>query len=290
MARITGLSLDTLRAWERRYEAVSPARSDRGRLYSVADVARLANLRELVSRGHAIGTIARLSDADLTQLLADAPRAPAAPDRGAVADIAPLTAAIERYDLDVIEATLNRYAVLLPPGDLVFAVVLPLLQTIGQRWEAGTLRPAQEHLVSAIVRTVLGGLVRTSARLTASKRIVCATPAGERHELGLLCAALLAAAAGYGVVYLGADVPASDIAHAAATAEAHIVLVALTTPGVVTQGEIRSLAASLAELPPDIALWVGGPEARRLLAGLGNRGRHIEDLAAIVPLLPHHAG
>jgi DNA-binding transcriptional MerR regulator len=291
VARMTGLSLDTLRAWERRYEAVVPGRSDRGRLYSGADVARLTNLRELVGRGHAIGTIARLSDGDLTQLLEDThARTPAAGDSAVVADVRAVTAALEHYDLNVIEATLNRYAVLLPPNELVFAVVLPLLQAIGARWEAGTLRPAQEHLVSAIVRTVLGGLVRTIARPSTSSRIVCATPAGERHELGLLCAALLAASSGYGVVYLGADVPAADIGHAAATAGAQVVLVSLTTPGAVTPGELRSLAASLTGLPPDVALWVGGPEAQRLLAAIGHRGRHVAELAAVVPLLSRHAG
>lgn len=291
VARMTGLTVDTLRAWERRYEAVVPGRGERGRMYSGADVARLGKLKELVGRGHAIGTIARLSDSELTQRLEDTQaRTPPAADSAVVADVGALTAAIERYDLDVIEATLNRYAVLLPPNDLVFAVVVPLLQAIGARWEAGTLRPAQEHLVSAIVRTVLGGLVRTLARPnTSSPRIVCATPAGERHELGLLCAAMLAASAGYGVVYLGADVPAADIGHAATTAGARVVLVALTTPGAVTQGELRSLAANLAELDPDVALWVGGPEAGRLLATLGGRGRHVEELGAIVPMLTRHA-
>src|SRR3954451_2185665 len=67
VSRMTGLSLDTLRAWERRYEAVVPARNDRGRVYSEADVARLKRLDELVKHGHAIGTTAASSDAELDQ-------------------------------------------------------------------------------------------------------------------------------------------------------------------------------------------------------------------------------
>ena len=69
VARMTGISLDTLRAWERRYEAVVPGRNDRGRLYSNADVVRLKQLAELVGRGHAIGTIAGMPDAELTRIL-----------------------------------------------------------------------------------------------------------------------------------------------------------------------------------------------------------------------------
>ena len=51
VARMTGLSADTLRAWERRYEAVAPGRSRRGRLYTDAQVARLRQLADLVGRG-----------------------------------------------------------------------------------------------------------------------------------------------------------------------------------------------------------------------------------------------
>jgi DNA-binding transcriptional MerR regulator len=62
VAKLTGLSIDTLRAWERRYAAVEPQRDDRGRLYSETDVRRLHLLRAAVERGHAIGRLATLSD------------------------------------------------------------------------------------------------------------------------------------------------------------------------------------------------------------------------------------
>lgn len=284
VARMTGLSLDTLRAWERRYEAVVPGRNARGRLYSDADVARLKQLASLVGRGHAIGTIAGLSDAGLGRLLKGADALTDRPEAAQTAVLEPLISALDRYDLDAVEATLNRHAIVLPPRALVFAVILPLLQEIGRRWEAGQLRPAQEHLVSAIVRSVLGGLLRATARPQASPKLVFATPAGERHELGLLCAALLTASAGYGVVYLGPDLPAADIAHAATTSGAHVVMISLTTPGAVTRTEVRSLASP----PPGVELWIGGPESRLLLSAAGDRGRHVDGLAAVIPMLARH--
>lgn len=285
VARMTGLSVDTLRAWERRYEAVVPGRDDRGRVYSSADVARLMLLAELVKRGHAIGTVAGLDDDELGQLLKGdhiSGEASARPD--VVVDLEPLTTALERYDLDGIEAVLNRHAAVLPPRDLVFAVVVPLLQDVGRRWEAGTLRPAQEHLVSAIVRSVIGGLVRAMARPQASPKIVFATPSGERHELGLLCAALLAASAGCSVVYLGPDLPPADIAHAATTAGARVMIVSLTTPGAVEREVIEQLASP----PAGVELWVGGPEAGVLVAAAGGRGRHVAGLGDVIPLLAGH--
>lgn len=286
VARMTGISVDTLRAWERRYEAVRPARNDRGRLYSDDDVARLQKLSALVKRGHAIGTIAGLDDRALDGLLdGEAAHAPEPGLPGVAADLTTLGRALDRYDLDAIESTLNRHAVVLPPRELVFSVILPLLQEIGQRWEVGRLRPAQEHLVSAIVRSVLGGLLRASTRPHASPRVVFATPSGERHELGLLSAALLAATAGYGVIYLGQDLPAEDIAHAASTAGARIVVVSLTTSGAVAREEIRKLAG----LAPGVELWMGGPAAEALLPVAGEHARVVPELGEIVPMLSRHA-
>lgn len=285
VARITGLSVDTLRAWERRYEAVVPARHGRGRSYTDADVARLRLLADLVERGHAIGTIAALPDAELQQLLSGGDAHTARRAEPVAANIDPLMDALDRYDLGQIEPILNRHAAVLPPSDLVFVVILPLLREIGRRWETGRLRPSQEHLVSAIVRSVLGGLLRAAGRPNGGPTIVFATPIGERHELGLLSAALLAASAGYRVVYLGADVPAADVAHAATTTGAGIVMMSATTPGAMGKHDARTLA----RLPAGVELWIGGPEARSLLAAIGDRARHVGSLDDVVPMLASHA-
>jgi MerR family transcriptional regulator, light-induced transcriptional regulator len=284
VARMTGLSVDTLRAWERRYEAVVPGRSERGRLYTEADVVRLRQLGELVKRGHAIGTVAGLPDTELARLLKGSDAHAEVAPHGPVVNLDPLMDALDRYDLVRLESHLNRYAVVLPPQDLVFSVIVPLLREVGRRWESGSLQPAQEHLVSAIVRSVVGGLLRTSARPGASPTIVFATPAGERHELGLLCAAVLAASAGCGVIYLGADLPAADIAHAASEAEAAVIIVSLTTAGAVPPAELRRLARP----PRGVELWVGGPESQALLTSLGSRGRHINALTDVIPMLSRH--
>ena len=211
VARMTGLSVDTLRAWERRYGAVTPERSDRGRVYTDGHVRRLKQLATLVEQGHPIGRIASLSDAALKKLHQGLP-AHVAPAHDTDTDLAPLLNAVKRYELAEIDSLLNRYAVTVPPDQLIFAVVLPVLREIGARWESGTLRPAQEHLVSSIIRSVLGGMLRTMPRASTGPTIVFATPSGERHELGLLSAAVLAAAAGARVVYLGPDLPAADAA------------------------------------------------------------------------------
>lgn len=273
VAALTGISIDTLRAWERRYQAVVPERGERGRAYRSAHVARLKRLDALVRRGHAIGSIARLSDRHLTQLLArpDAPAAPA-PDPAA-ADLSRLFDAVQAFDLPAIDADLNRFATLLPPADFISRVALPLLRELGSRWQSGSLRPAHEHLISASVRTVLGGLLRTAPRGAAGRTIVFATPAGEPHELGVLAAAVLAAGAGFHVIYLGPDLPAEDIAAAAKTAGAGAIVIGATLAAPAKQ------AARLARLAPKAILIVGGPHATAAVQA-APRARQVADLNA----------
>ena len=273
VARMTGLSLDTLRAWERRYQVVTPRRDDRGRVYDDRDVERLKQLAHLVDHGHAIGSIAGLATAALRRLI-DGARPEIRGQTLEAVDVGPLVRAVKQYDLAAIETVLNRHAVLLPPDGLIFAVVLPLLREAGARWEAGAIRPAQEHLVSAVVRSVLGGLLRTMPPPVEGKPLVFATLPGERHELGLLCAAVLAAHAGHAVTYLGPDLPAADLVHAVTARHASTLVVSATIPGSTSLGEIRPLR----KLDPSVALWVGGAGRARLRLELGARARVIETL------------
>jgi methanogenic corrinoid protein MtbC1 len=280
---MTGLPVDTLRAWERRYQAVTPVRDDRGRAYTDGHVQRLQQLAALVARGHAIGRIAGFSDTALRKLQQDAPPPGAARDRDA-ADLAPLLDAVKRYELTTIDAILNRHAVVLPADQLIFSVVMPVLRDIGQRWESGEMRPAQEHLVSGVIRSVLGGLLRTIPRSSTGPTMVFATPAGERHELGLLSGAVLAAAAGARVVYLGPDLPAADLLHAATTCRADVLVMAATATGAIAAGQLSRLA----RLPKQVPVWIGGPASQPLHDALGARARAISRLEDLPGLIDRH--
>ena len=205
-----------------------PVRNERGRVYSERHVERLRLLNALVSGGHAIGSIAGLSDAALRKLRASEGGTATATAATAGIDLEPLRLALSRYDLGAIESILNRHALVQPPPELILGVLLPTLRDLGAQWSAGVICPAQEHLVSGIVRGVLGGLQRSLPRRAGGTRIVFATPAGELHELGLLSAAVLAASAGCDTVYLGANLPPAHVAHAVKISRAGVLVLAGT--------------------------------------------------------------
>ena len=274
VSKLTGIGIDTLRAWERRYGAVAPTRDDRGRMYTEADVARLRLLNGAVEKGHSIGRVAGLSDDELRDLCGGAgavvPRA-ALPTHRAPLDTTALVTALRDYDAVGIDQELSRLAAVLRPLDLLQDVLMPVLTQVGDDWHRRQTRIAHEHLMSSTMRNLLGAFLRLYARRDAAVRLLFATPSGERHEIATLCAAMLAASAGLGVSYLGADLPAREIIDSVEPAGAQVLVLGLTT-AVADKARERELKTIVRELPDGVELWAGGRGAERHASIIRPRG------------------
>ena len=279
VARLTGIGIDTLRAWERRHGAVMPVRDDRGRMYTEADIARLRLLRSAVEQGHSIGRVAGLSDQELRSIAAAA-RAVAAPVSGSMRrptlDTAALRTALEGFDAAAIDRDVARLATVLHPLELVRDVLMPMLVQVGDDWHKGRAGVAHEHLMSSTIRSIFGSFLRLHASPNVPARLLFATPAGDRHEIGTLGAAMLAAASGLGVAYLGPDLPARDIVSSVTPAGAQVLVLGLTT-GLAAKAKERELRIIVRDLPKDVELWTGGPGALRHAALIGERGIVLRD-------------
>lgn len=256
----TGLSIDVVRVWERRYGAVRPARSEGGtRLYSDADVLRLRRLRQAVENGHSISQAAKLSESELDELISDAgqPRDEADPYR-AVRER--FIDAVQSMDVVAADQELARAATMFPVRELVKKVVVPILDDVSERFAHMEFGVAQEHFASGLLRSMLVSLLRIYRPSGNFDTLVLATPAGERHEFGLLFAALLAAAHGWRVVYLGVDLPADEIALAVRLSNARVLALSLATEREETHAELESIS-NLVSAPARV--WIGGAGALR---------------------------
>jgi MerR family transcriptional regulator, light-induced transcriptional regulator len=240
VAQRTALSAEVLRAWERRYGVVEPVRSETGqRLYTDADIERLRLLRLATQSGRAIGQVAELDATALEALVREDEVALASAWRPTSTMPASLSvsphleqakAAVRALDGARLEASLTRTMVALSAERFLDDVVAPLLRFLGSGWAEGTLTIAHEHLASAVLRRVLGVLTGASDPSGTAPVIVTATPTRQVHEFGALLAAATAGAIGWRVVYLGADLPARDIASAARQSGAHVVALSLVFP------------------------------------------------------------
>jgi DNA-binding transcriptional MerR regulator/methylmalonyl-CoA mutase cobalamin-binding subunit len=282
LARLTGITTHALRVWERRYRALSPTRTPGGaRLYTDHDVQRLRTIKKLLGRGYTISAVANLDLAALSRLappetLAEAQLSADAGQRARAA-IEAILAAIAEMDMESAGQKLAQAANAFSPRDFVTQVVAPALDELGSRWASGEICTAAEHAASAMLRTHLGHLLATQP-VSRKPPVVCTTPAGELHELGALLVAVIVAMHGRRAIYLGANLPADQIAQAVKLAKAGGV--ALSLVGLKPDDARRELIALCKALPAGVDVLVGG----RRVAELPDLPERVQVLASLPQL------
>ncbi|MEO6525976.1 MAG: cobalamin B12-binding domain-containing protein [Gemmatimonadaceae bacterium] len=267
VARRVGITELTLRAWERRYAAVEPARSEgRQRLFSEADIERLMLLRELTSSGTAISVLAPMTTVEL-RLMAPAVAAQALSAvrederRPQLArDLVLCGRAIAALESDRLQQMLMRLVLERGPLPFLEDVASPLCGWIGDEWVAGRLSEAQEHVASEVLRRVFGFLLQTLRRERQERHVVLATLPGERHEFGAMMAGIIAAFDGWSYNYLGPGLPVLAIASAVKRLDARLVAVSIVAPQAGSHAA-RELVALRHAVDRRVDIVVGGPSS-----------------------------
>jgi len=247
LSRRTGVRPETIRAWERRYALVSPARTDAGyRLYSHAHEARVREMSALISQGVAPAEAAR--------------RLTAAPDPSAPGDspeelASRLAAALLAYDEESADAVLDHALGAFSLDLFTGSVVLPAMAEIGRGWESGDISVAQEHFATHVIRGRLMGLARGwGSGLGPMALLAC--PPGELHDLGLIAFGLSLRRRGWRIAYLGPDTPMDTVLEAARRLRPALVVMSGTDGAL-----LESAAGGLREVAALAPLWLGGPGA-----------------------------
>ena len=178
---------------------------------------------------------------------------------------------MKALDACALEQVLKRAWMDLGAQGLLMRMVAPLAQAIGDLWREGSITAAHEHFASSVIRTFLGHAAKPFAEMTNAPVLLVATPAGQNHELGALLVAAAAASIGWRVTYLGANLPAAEIAGAARRSDAHAVALSLVYPE--DDPQLSEDLVRLRELlPPKLPLLVGGramPAYREALNQIG---------------------
>jgi DNA-binding transcriptional MerR regulator len=235
VAKLTGLAPARLRAWERRYAVVRPARMPNGyRAYTAEQVALLRAFARLVDAGERIGDLA---DESVEGVLA----------RAEQYDIAESThgellEAVVAYDRDRLEHLVQQEIATRGLAGFAREVVMPLAIEVGDLWALGKIPIAVEHLASEVVLHALKGGLRASRG--SGPICVAALLPHERHEWGFLCC-------------LGADLPPDEIVEAAWKRQAQAVALSASDAGNV-EPLLSSLAQLPGRLPPRTFAVIGG--------------------------------
>jgi DNA-binding transcriptional MerR regulator/methylmalonyl-CoA mutase cobalamin-binding subunit len=281
----TGLSAHAIRAWERRYGAINPARSaGRHRMYSEEDVLRLNLLAEACRTGRQIRMLAKLSNDELLAILGRNPLESASGsslaagsvwgDSGDRAFCTQALDAVKLLDTVALDDVLQRAQVALGDQGLLRRVITPIARELGALWKAGQVTAAQEHFFTAMAKMFIWNLTRQYRPDRRAPKMVVATPAGQYHEIGARIVSAAAANNGWNVTYLGASLPAFELAGAVQLIGASALALSIVFPedDPNLPGELEKLGQLL---PQNIQVLVGGQASSAYLPALNAIGARV---------------
>ena len=260
LSRRTGVAPELLRAWERRYGLLRPARSDGGfRLYSDADERRVELMRSHLRGGLAAAEAARLAlDGAALPGAIVADERTAAPELSAGARR--LREALDAYDEVGAHAALDALLGGFTLESVLRDVVIPYLTELGERWGSGEVTVAQEHFASNLLRGRLLGLAREWDAGEGPRAILACAP-GELHDLALIVFGLALRRRGWRITYLGPDTPVDTLIDAARTLEPELVVVAASSTR-----RLKPLEGTLTKFVRNVRVAVAGAGATSALA------------------------
>jgi MerR family transcriptional regulator, light-induced transcriptional regulator len=250
LSKRVGASPELLRAWERRYGLLRPARSAGGlRLYSRADVERVSLMQQHLAAGMAAAEAAALAVRDA----ADGEAARSALGSAAIRE--ELAEALDAFDEPRAQAILDRLLAIATVETLLSEVIMPYLRELGARWERGEASVAQEHFASGVLRGRLLGLARGWGLGLGPVAVLACLP-GEQHDLGLIAFGLALRSRGWRIVYLGPDAPIDTVADVSGGLEPKLVVL-----NAVSGERVRPILPKLRPLARRHRLALGGAAA-----------------------------
>ncbi len=250
LSQETGIGIDTLRIWERRYGQPTPSRDAQGRrLYTSSQVDELRIVKKLQQFGQRPGKIFAMNPRQRHDLL-DRLISDQRPDdkrlQRVVEDMSPRQVAAELAG-QYAELGLNAF---------VMKYVPPLLRYLDHGWTTGQLSIVREHLISDQLENLLSHEL-DKMKISDQPQLVFLTLCGERHKLGLLLAAVLFQQAGVQVHWLGEELPLSEVPDLATTLDVNGVALSFSSHYASRQAkqDLRSLRM---QLDPQIKIIAGG--------------------------------
>lgn len=224
LSRRTGVAPELLRAWERRYGLLRPARSSGGfRLYSHADERRVELMRAHLREGLAAAEAARRAVEH--SALPDEESASSAPELETATGS--LREALDSFDETKSQAALDRLLGGFAIETVLRNAILPYLSDLGERWAGGNATVAQEHFASNVVRGRLLGLARGWDGGDGPRALLACAPE-ELHDLALISFGLALRRRGWRITFLGADTPIDTLVDTARQLEPSLVVVSAT--------------------------------------------------------------
>jgi MerR family transcriptional regulator, light-induced transcriptional regulator len=229
LENLSGIKAHTIRIWEQRYNFIRPGRTDTNiRYYNNEELKKILNVALLNKYGFKISHIDKMNDGEMKEKILSLNQIEAQLER----IVNELIQCMVDIDTEKLEAILDKFIAARGIERTITQIIFPFLEKIGILWLTNHINPAQEHLVTNIIRQkLIVGIDGIVTSVKVDKCVLLFLPEGEYHELGLLFMHYLLKSRGVITVYLGSSVPLKDVEYVVKLKKPDYLYSHLTTVG-----------------------------------------------------------
>ena len=259
-AKILDMPKVTIRSWETRYNAITPARTESGhRLYSDQNLEDLQWLKiQVQDNGIKISEAVKLLHASRKKFVNPAAELPpsAAESHPYQKQIEELYNAGAEMDTERFQYLLDLNFCLFHYRTVFFSILAPLMVRIGTEWENGTITVAHEHMLSHMVLQRFTQFIRVFPTSDTLPRALAFCPSGEHHQFGLLLFTLFLRENGYAVTYTGPDTPLEGLPELVEKQGYDLICMSIGHKRLMPA--VEKYIATLSGVKPDLQFVIGG--------------------------------
>jgi DNA-binding transcriptional MerR regulator len=254
LENLSGIKAHTIRIWEQRYNFLKPCRTETNiRYYCSEELKTILNISLLNKYGFKISHINRMSDQELRSKIISLTDTGARQERL----INDLIAYMIEMNVERLDQVLDNYVQTHGIERAITQIIFPFLHRIGILWITNHIQPAQEHLVSNIIRRkLIVGIESVVSIRQVKQTVLLFLPEGEYHELGLIYVHYLLRTRGARVLYLGADTTLTDVEFVVKHKRPDLLYTHLTS--VTGNFSLERFMFQLSQRLPDIPLVISG--------------------------------
>ena len=249
LENLSGIKAHTLRIWEQRYNFLKPERTFTNiRYYSNNELKTILNIALLNKYGYKVSHIDKMSGDEIRDKVLTLNQQEAQQER----IVNELVQHMVDLNTKAFEETLSSYILARGIERTITQIIFKYMEKIGILWLTNHINPAQEHLVTNIIRQkLIVGIEGVSSPLNVNKTILLFLPEAEYHEMGLLFMYYLLKSRGIEVIYLGTNVPLADVGYVVKVKKPDFLYCHITRPGQNFNFDkfLANISKNLAETP-----------------------------------------
>lgn len=211
LEHLSGVKAHTIRIWEKRYNILSPERTDTNiRTYDVCNLQKILNVTFLNDHGYKISRIAKLSEPEISKMVQEVAASTSVQSRA----INSFKIAMINFDQALFNKTYNSLLETKTFQKIFHEVFIPLLDEIGLLWQTDTINPVHEHFLVGLIKQKLYlniAQLENEGKYRDDSLYVLFLPENEIHDLGILYLNYELNLNQRKTIYLGPSMPIKDM-------------------------------------------------------------------------------